>query len=148
MFKLSSDRSFESLLEEIADPISESIVDAIEQMCKAMIEISPVDTGRFISNWDAEINKEGSDTFPESYSGEMESINRVKSSIYEYDITKDQFIYIYNNVYSNVDEEFYASIVSYDQSESVADEILEEGEEAVMDAIEKGLERFRGATSG
>ena len=125
MIIASSNSSFSSIYDELVEDINIEIRSALKQMCEILIDQSPEDTGRFISNWTALIDKKGSSSDPTSRIGGNAALSRMISVINEYSISKNEFIYIYNNVYSDNNSEFYAATVSYDFTKKTAQDILD-----------------------
>lgn len=133
MIGISSDKSFQSLSDELIADIDDHVIQAAIQMVELMIDQSPVDTARFVSNWYADLDYKGSESNPNNKSGGQSALSDIVSVLNNYSITENEFIYIYNNVFSEVDNEYYASTVSWDSDEKTA-----------MDLLDNGLNRFAG----
>ena len=128
MISFSKNKSFESLYDELVVGIDEDLQNALVQMVSLFIDQSPEDTGRFVSNWYALIDKEGSETDPSKKSGGSVALSEMISVIKKYSISKNEFIYIYNNVYSDTSSQFYAATVAWDPTRKTAQDILDAGE--------------------
>lgn len=128
MITASSNKSFESLYDELVDSLNVDLRKALKQMCEILIDQSPEDTGRFISNWTALIDQKGSSSDPDSRIGGNAALGKMIDVIEKYSISKNEFIYIYNNVYSDENSVFYAATVSYDFTKKTAQDILDSAE--------------------
>ena len=128
MISFSKNKSFESLYDELIADINADLQRALVEMVSLMVEQSPVDTGRFISNWYALIDKEGSETDSSKTTGGSLALSEMVKVIEQYSISENEFIYIYNNVYSDKNSQFYAATVAWDPTRKTAQDILDAGE--------------------
>jgi len=128
MYSIKSNESFESLFDELVSDIDPEIRLALNQMVEILIDQSPVDTARFVSNWYAVIDREDFTSDPTNTSGGNSALSEMIAVIQNYSISENEFIYIYNNVYSEDNQEFYAATVSYDPSQRTAQDILDAAE--------------------
>ena len=124
--------AIDSALDDVLDSVSETAKDAIIEALEFGIDDSPVDTGRFQSNWYVAIDQELNYRNEDKYDGASATLNDAKAKASEFDAKEDEFLYAYNNVSDG--ENDYASTVSYDFTEDRARGIMED-----MEAIAEGL---------
>ena len=128
----SIEEAMDSAFDDLLDSVTETFKDAASESIEFGVNDSPVDTGRFQSNWYAVVDQESNYRNEDKYDGAGATISDARSAIDQFNAKEDDFIYLYNNVSDG--EEDYASTVSFDPTEDRARGIMED-----MEAIAEGL---------
>lgn len=121
--------SFESLIGELDESISEEFKEAFVESGFDAVAISPIMTGRFQSSWAIAIDGA---TVANS------EVNRAidfNSEAEEFSILSNKSIELYNDALNDEDNENYAEYVRYDYSGSAANQLLEEIEQQIYSRL-------------
>ena len=118
--------AMDDALDEVLDSVSSTAKDSILEAIEFGVDDSPVDTGRFQSNWYAVVDQESAYRNEDKYNGASATISDAKNMIDKFDAKENEFIYVYNNVSDG--EEDYAATVSFDSTQGRAQGIMEDME--------------------
>lgn len=117
---------FDDVFDSIEDDLSGIIATSIGDAARAAMPESPEDTGRFKGNWRVSFDGVGNEYDSEDYDTGLavSTVNEVRADAKLFNLKRNQSISLYNNV-ADAPSNHYAQTVSYDESGSVARDIMD-----------------------
>lgn len=116
---------FDDVFDAIEDDLDDVIRKSINDAALTVIPQSPEDTGRFKGNWEASIDRIGSEYDDNEFdTGRAETtVKNTKDQVARFTLKRNTSVSLYNNVAE--DGNHYAQTVGYDQSGGKAADLMD-----------------------